>query len=173
LALLLATFVALGARLQRVAATPELNSRADSSELTIVAANVQLLLIAPDGKQTGYDPKTRKIVKAIPNSAYNEDALLAYDTGAVDPNTTQTIDVKHPPAGKYRLVVSSGTAADGEEYEVQVKLYARDGSDARIARITGTAERGRTANYELQIAAGPQAELILDFTPVKNGTRSP
>ncbi len=151
--------VACSASAQQQRTKAEQNSGA-ASELRIVAANVQLLLIAPDGKETGYDPKTRKIAKTIPGSAYNEDALLAYDSGRVDPNTTQTIDVKHPSAGKYRLVVSPGTAADGEEYEVRVHLYRPAGGEARNVRIAGTARRNKAATYEIQVKGEPP-ELCL------------
>lgn len=126
-----------------------------------MAANVQLLLISPDGKRTGYDPHSKEKFRTIPDSAYYEDALLAYDTGAVDPNTTQTIDVRDPGLGRYRLVVSPGTAADGEEYEVRVKLYLRNGSEVRVARIAGTAERGKAATYELRVSADPASVVIV------------
>lgn len=144
-----------------------LNSHSKSSELEIVAANVQLLLFAPDGKKTGYDPRAKKKFHAIPDSAYYEDALLAYDTGAVDLNTTQTIRVLHPQAGKYRLVVSPGTAANGEEYEVRVKLYTRNGGEARITRIAGTAERGKSSTYEFVVGFDPASVAIV------NGTAGP
>src|SRR5574340_608620 len=96
------------------------NTSEPASELRIEAANVQMLLIAPDAKETGYDPKSRKVLRVIPDSAYYEDALLAYDSGRVDPNTTQTIDVRRPAPGNYRLLISPGTATDGEEYEILV-----------------------------------------------------
>jgi hypothetical protein len=139
---------------QGTAKTP-LPYKEDQSELTVVAAKVQMLLIAPGGKKTGYDPKSRKVVRGIPNSAYYQDALLQYDSGRVDPNTTQTIDLKRPQAGPFRLVVSPGTAADGEEYEIHVNLYLQGGGEARMARIAGTMEAGRSTVYELSVSAEP------------------
>lgn len=125
----------------------------EQAELRIVAAKVQMLLIAPDGRKTGYDPRSKGTVGTIPKSRYDQDALLAYDTGAVDLNTTQTIDVRHPAEGRYRLVVSPGGAADGEEYEVHIHLYLRDGIDVKTARIAGTAKSGKVATYELSVDA--------------------
>lgn len=136
-------------------------AHAVNAELTIVAANVQMLLIAPDGKETGYDPKLQKQVRTVPGSAYYQDALLAYDSGRVDPNTTQTIDVGHAVAGTYKLVVSAGTAAEGEEYEVRIRLSRRDGSEAAIARITGTAEREKPASYELRVSVDPGGVTVV------------
>ena len=131
-------------------------------ELTVVAADVQLLLIAPGGKETGYDPQSKKVVKGIAHSAYDQDALLAFDSGRVDPSTTQTLTVKRPNAGTYRLVVSQGTAADGEEYEVRITLDRLGGYEAGIVRITGTATRGNSTTYELKVKADPANVVIVN-----------
>jgi hypothetical protein len=135
------------------------------SELSIVAAKVQMLLIAPDGRRTGFEPKSQKIIKAIPNSAYYQDALLQYDSGRVDPNTTQTIDVKRPPIGRYRLLVTPGTAADGEEYDIRVNLYLQGGGETRTTRIAGTAEAGKIANYELRVNVEPPGVVVVEKLP--------
>jgi hypothetical protein len=161
-ALLVASIAAPAAWPQRAATKPALNVHPASGELNIVAANVQLLLIAPDGRKTGYDARSKKKLRAIPESTYDEDALLAYDTGAVDLNTTQTLNVRHPLAGKYRLMVSSGSLADGQEYEVQVHLYRRDGSEASIVRLAGTVKRDAPATYEFELRSGPAGATIVN-----------
>jgi hypothetical protein len=163
--------VGLGAPPQRSATKPEPNARLDSGELNIVAANVQLLLIAPDGKETGYDPKTKKRLRAIPESTYDEDALLAYDTGAVDLNTTQTLNVRHPVAGKYRLVVSSGSLADGQEYEIRVHLYRSDGSEAANIRLAAAARAAKPATYEFDLRTSPESSLVVSHTPTATRAR--
>lgn len=155
------TVGALEARQHQAGTKGGLPSRKDRGELSLVAADVQLLLIAPGGKETGYDPKSKKILKEIPGSVYYQDALLAYDSGRVDPNTTQTLNVQQPVAGKYRLIVSRGSAADGEEYEIRVHLYGADGGDARDVRIAGTSKRGDTATYELLLRLGPAKAIVV------------
>ncbi len=132
-------------------AAPAPNTPSISNELIITAANVQLLLIAPDGKRTGYDPKTKKQYRAIPESGYFQDALPAYDTGRTDLSTTQTINVQHPAAGKYRLIVSGGSAPSGESFDVRVKIYRNESSKAGKARIAGTIKSGVPNVYELQL----------------------
>lgn len=139
---------------------PVKTNSAAGSELRIVAANVQLLLIAPDGKKTGYDPKLQKEMRAIPDSAYYQDALLAYDSGRVDPNTTQTIDVRHPRTGQYKLLVSQGTAADGEEYEILVHLYRSEGSEVPVLRLSGTAKSGAPAAFKFVLDNGAARRLL-------------
>lgn len=148
----------------------ELSSRKNGSELRIVAANVQMLLIAPDGKKTGYDAKLKQKVHGISDSAYYEDALLAFDSGRVDPNTTQTIDVRNPVAGKYRLKVTPGTAPDGEEFEIQVSLSLRSG-DERNARVAGTAERKKPSSYEITVNA--ESEVLKIATPAARSAGNP
>ena len=145
------------------------DSARKGSELSIVAANVQMLLVAPSGKKTGFEAKSQKIAREIPNSAYYQDALLEYDSGRVDPNTTQTLDVKKPQAGRYRLLVAPGTAADGEEYEIRVTLYLQRGDEARTARIAGTAEHDTTATYEIRVSGG--AEGTVAVKQVSQSTR--
>jgi hypothetical protein len=140
---------------QQTVTKPYRNSSANAIELSIVAAKVQMLLSAPNGKKTGFEPKPQKIVKEIPNSSYYQDALLQYDSGRVDPNTTQTIDVKQATPGKYRLIVSQGNAADGEEYEIHVNLYLQPRGETRTARIAGAARRGKVATYDLSVSAVP------------------
>lgn len=146
---------------QRAAAIPRAKSQRNRSELKIVAADVQLLLIAPNGRETGYDPKTRKEIKTISDSAYYQDALLAYDTGRTDLSTTQTIDVQHPAAGKYRLIVSGSGLPNGESYEVRVTLYRADGNEAGNARIARSVERDKTETYELRVGADPATVAIV------------
>ena len=97
----------------------------------------------------------------IPESGYYEDALLVYDSGRADPNTTQTIDVKQPGPGKYRLIISPGTAADGEEYEIHVNLYLHGGGESRTARIAGTAEHAKIATYELRVSVEPPEIAVI------------
>jgi hypothetical protein len=144
----------IGAGARRVDATVQASkTQADAGELSILAADVQLLLIAPDGKATGYDARTEKQVREIPASSYFEDAQLAFDSGRVDTSTTQTLHVQRPPAGKYRLVISPGNLADGEGYEVRVRLYRRDGSEAASARIDGKVKHGEAVEYEVELGA--------------------
>lgn len=123
--------------------------RADSGELQIAAADVQLLLIAPDGKKTGYDPKAKRQVRGIPEASYFEDALAEFDSGRVDRSTTQKLQVQRPRVGKYRLVVSPGYLEDGQRYEVRVKLYREDSSLAANARIDGTVKGHEAAEYDV------------------------
>lgn len=149
------------AQTQKTSAATGTNKVA-GSELSIVAAKVQMLLIAPGGKKTGFEAKSQTIVKEIPESAYYQDALLQYDSGRVDTDTTQTIDVKQPMPGKYRLIVSPGTAADGEEYEIRVNLYSQEGGDARTARIAGMAEHGTVATYDLTVSGEPATVVVTD-----------
>jgi hypothetical protein len=137
------------------------SSGAKGSELSIVAAKVQILLIAPNGRKTGFEPKSERIVKEIANSAYYQDALLQYDSGRVDPNTTQTLDVKQATPGKYRLIVSQGNAADGEEYEIHVNLYLQPRGETRTARIAGTVKAAKLATYELSVSAGPAMVVVV------------
>jgi hypothetical protein len=153
--------VACSASAQKAATSAKTNPQASASELRIVAADVQMLLIAPDGKKTGFDPKLKTKFRAIADSAYYEDALLAYDSGRVDPNTTQTIDVRNPKPGRYKLVVSSGTAADGQEYEVRLNLYSGDGDDAR-ARISGTVNHSKATTFEIRVSNNPPGFKVVD-----------
>jgi len=154
-ALLSLTSWAVPAVWAQQAARPSAKPRPNGSELKIVAADVQMLLIAPNGRETGYDPKTKKIIKGIAASAYYQDALLAYDTGRTDLSTTQTIDVQHPAAGKYRLVVTGDGLPDGESYAVRATLYRPDGGEADIAHIAGQVKRGKTETYELRVTSEP------------------
>jgi hypothetical protein len=140
---------------QQTRTKPHRNSGANALELSIVAAKVQLLLIAPGGKKTGLEAKLQKTVKEIPHSSYYQDALLQYDSGRVDPNTTQTIDVKEATPGKYTLIVSQGNAENGEDYEIHINLYLQPSGETRTARIAGTAERGKLSTYELSVSAAP------------------
>lgn len=151
-------------------ATPTIKRTSESaSELRIVAANVQMLLTASNGKETGYDPKSRKTLRAIADSDYYEDALLAFDSGRVDPNTTQAIDVRQPVQGTYRLLVSSGTAADGEEYEILIHLYRNDGSEAPIVRLSGTAKQNAPTVFEFELKGSPPRSALLRPPPDKPG----
>jgi hypothetical protein len=145
---------ACGGGLLRASAPPSAKPVAVRSELSIVAADVQLLLIAPDGKKTGYDPRAKKQVREIPGASYFEDALAEFDSGRVDRSTTQTLQVRRPQAGNYRLVVSPGYLEDGERYEVRVKLYRGDGSEAANARIDGTVKGREAVEYEVMLSGG-------------------
>lgn len=146
---------------QRTGAKTATAWRADGGELRIVAADVQLLLIAPDGKETGYDPRAKKEVREIPRSSYFEDALAAFDSGRVDRSTTQTLAVRRPQAGKYRLMVSAGYLTSGEQYEARVTLYRRDSSEAASVRIAGMAERGRAAAYEVVLGGSGGKAMVV------------
>lgn len=157
-------FLCLGisaAASQRTGAKTATAWRTDSGELQIVAADVQLLLIAPNGKETGYDPRAKKQVREIAGASYFEDALAEFDSGRVDRSTTQTLQVQRPRAGKYRLVVSPGYLENGERYEVRVKLYREDSSEAANARIEGTVEGRVAVEYEVELGGDDEKALIV------------
>jgi len=139
---------------------------ANAAELKIAGRDVQMLLIAPGGRKTGYEAKSGKIVRGIADSGYFEDALLAFDSGRADNSTTQTIDVRRPAAGDYKLMVMAGKLADGERYEVRATLYRADGGEAGTVRIDGKAWHGHAASYELKIAGAPgRLELLSGRRP--------
>jgi hypothetical protein len=141
---------------------PQTNFPSDDSELNIVANGVGLLLIAPDGRETGYDPESKKEYQAIPDSEYSADALAADDgSGEVNPSTTQTINVRQPISGKYRLEVSAGGLAEGEAYKIRASLYLRDGNEVPEVSLTGAAMPSVPDVYEFQLSTDPRSSLTI------------
>lgn len=109
-------------------------TESDFSFITIASIN-QILVTAPDGKRTGFDPDLSAVIEEIPGSSYYFESAVSDPTGENPPLSDDQ--------GAYWLMLPTPSAGD---YKVQV--IAKNGDDYNFALYS----YDKDANYELNIA---------------------
>ncbi len=79
----------------------------------------ELLIADPQGRVTGFDPRTGQSYNEIPGSSYSVTRLDDDETGALGPETKE-LDIRQPAAGEYVLdVVGTGVGT----YDLEINAY--------------------------------------------------
>jgi hypothetical protein len=137
----------------------------DGSELDLWAnGDTDLLLVAPNGSQTGFDPKTQTRANEIVASAYATDQLEDGSGATVDSGVFHSIQVRQPAQGTYSVVVS-GVAAS--PYTLRIVPYSQDASNQPPLLVPGIAGIGSTSTFTVQFdplsGSVPQVTRIATF----------
>jgi hypothetical protein len=109
----------------------------DLSMLEISAHSpVHLLLVDPQGRQTGYDPRSGEYWDEIPMGGYLVDTITA-PSGLSLPESKLVL-ISKPTQGRYLLRAIGYEAGD---YRIDVQQTFPDGS-TQVTSFTGSAENG-------------------------------
>ena len=132
----------------------------DESSLTITAgSNVELLVVDPNGRRTGYRTSTGDL-EEIPESVYFRDSLANDQTGAPPDEITHLVHIEHPVQGSYQIVL---TGIHHGPYSVSVEPFSQDGSPQTPTLIQGTAPvNSSTFPFQYSSTPGPVTSTVLD-----------
>lgn len=137
--------------------------------------NVEIMVIDPAGKRTGFVPTTGAVVEEIPNSEYFRDTLANVETGGPPVDTSHQIQIDQAAAGTYQVIVTSRKQG---QYSISVDTFSSDGKP-QIPRtiIQGTTQTG-SSSFQIQYVSTPGSnstiaaqscawisELSVPFTP--------
>jgi len=119
---------------------------------------VELLLTAPDGSQTGFNPLTNTIVHLIPSSAYLINQLIDDEThGPPLTPELKELAVFGPSGGQYTLqVISTGNGP----YTIDITAYDNAGTQ-QVQSFTGTAATGVTSQFKIGYSSTPGVALTV------------
>jgi hypothetical protein len=94
----------------------------------------ELLLIDPQSRKVGNDPRTSKTYAEIPNSSYERESIADDVSGAPGPETA-IIYVGNPESGEYCLQVI-GRESSGYDLEIRGYDCEMDPADAMFTNVT-------------------------------------
>jgi PKD repeat protein len=125
---------------------------------------VRFLVIAPDGRRTGFDPGTQTFVNEDSNVSYAELGAWADPLGEIPPGPLASfLTLRGAPAGTYRFEVygsANGTAT-----------YSFDAIDQRgktnLGGLSDVISAGEVRKYEVQYAPGGTSTVaqVSSFKP--------
>jgi hypothetical protein len=125
----------------------------DLSSVTLdVDTPADLLVIAPTGQRTGYDPTTGTRSQDIPQSAHFRDAIDDDITGEPATDVGHIVEISGPPQGLYQVVV---TGLEPGSYALAVRPFSQNGSAEPMVALLGIAGPGTTATFQVQLATIP------------------
>jgi len=128
------------------------------SGLGIVAGSpVELLIVAPNGQETGFDPALGKVVEQIASSDYYTESVGDDTGGGADTNPVKKIEVVTPSAGQYTLKVI-GTGSGG--FTLFISGYDDNGEES-METFTGTTSPGTTLTYDVQYSPSPGSQIVV------------
>jgi hypothetical protein len=138
---------------------------ADGTARPIVVINMHspadVLVTAPDGKRTGFDPTTGQFVTQIPGSSYSDEGGVDSDngTGTTTPQY-RSLQISNPAAGAYKIQL---TGTGNGSYRMEI--ISRDTSSI-IAKqnIIGSITTGSTQQFNMQYSP-VQAEVASVVSP--------
>lgn len=112
----------------------------------------EIVVTAPDGKKTGFDPIKNLIYDDIPNSGYEIEALDDDETGQPDNHPEKVVDIGGGVDGEY-IVQITGTGSG--TYDLDVMRVNANGNFQDRTEITGIPiEPGVVHQYSLTYSVG-------------------
>jgi hypothetical protein len=133
----------------------------DPSELDFsVVDTATLLVTAPDGTQTGFNPNTGKVVQTASDAAYFvQDNAVDTDGGSEAPTSvTYFVDWGFPINGSYTVQLN-GLALG--TYELAVTAFNINGGREVSAVVNGVASVGSTSSFQIQYVPTPGATATI------------
>ena len=94
----------------------------------------ELLLIDPQGRKVGNDPRTSETCTEIPNASYEHESIADDVSGAPGPETA-IIHIGNPASGEYSLRVI-GRESSGYDLEIRGYDCEMDPADAMFTNVT-------------------------------------
>lgn len=119
---------------------------------------IQFLITDPNGKQTGYQPRTNAYITAIPQSSYGTDTgIAAIDGQSSKAPESLIFNENNPVNGTYTLqVYNTGNGP------YKIDFMSMTGSqNATHTVITGTAKTGKTDTYLVTISSASDKPIII------------
>jgi hypothetical protein len=124
----------------------------DVSGMDIAASDaVELLIIDPLGRRTGFDQGTEQDIEEIPQSAYTREGYDSADSDVESMTESHMADIFQPVAGNYRMILigqKEGT------YTLQVNAFERDGRRQPPIILTGSIQLGMTNSFDIPFDPG-------------------
>jgi len=130
----------------------KISSGNDPSELDFsVVDNATLLVTAPDGTQTGFDPSTGQVLKGSPQSAYFAiDNAVDTDVVSIPPtSTTYSVQWGLPPVGTYTVQLNGLAVAT---YALAVNAFDANGNPGASVTVPGIAGVGSISSFQVQFS---------------------
>ena len=131
---------------------------APMSGLLIQAGSpVSMLVVAPNGQETGLNPVTGNIVQQIPASDYYTESI-GDDTGAgANTPPVEKIEIGTPASGQYTLQV---TGTGNGSFTLWFVGYDTD-ANSSIQTVTGTVTTGQVFGYGISYSSVPGSQITL------------
>jgi len=123
---------------------------------------IEIVMTAPDGSQTGYNPLTDTRSNSISSSAYIDNQLASDAThGAPLTDLLKELTVPGAADGKYTIQIF-GTG--NGPYDIDVTYYDNIGNDPQTKTISGITAPGVVSNISVQYSSAPGAGATLTAT---------
>ncbi len=126
------------------------SSPQDRSFLTVMVGNARLLIVDPNGAQTGLHAASGAEITEIPGSSVFVDAIDDDVTGAADTSFTVNVGIPNPE-GTYRVLV----VGMGRPSELRVDVYSVDGSAQPLILVPLSLEKGSRREFRLDVNTAP------------------
>lgn len=128
---------------------------------SVAAELPELAMVATDGRRTGFDPATKRVLSQLPGADYSSDPGLSDDDGAPGDSASaastpgidsRVVDVPAHPGERYTLEVM---ASDPGTFMLNVHLVRPDGGTAADSSVHALSfGRGQVRRFAVRIGAG-------------------
>lgn len=127
--------------------------------------SVELLVTAPNGLQTGFDPLTGQHVRQISSSSYLVAPLPDVSGAGGSPPETRKVAISMPVAGLYTVqAIGQGPG----RFTIEFAGIDSQGA-ATVRQFSGTAGRGATFVYYVRYSPTPGSKIaVTPLVPLQN-----
>jgi len=115
-----------------------------------MVGNARLLIVDPNGAQTGLHAASGAEITEIPGSSVFVDAIDDDVTGAAATSFAVNVGIPNP-AGTYRVLV----VGMGRPSELRVDVYSVDGSAQPLILVPLSLEKGSRREFRLDVNTAP------------------
>jgi PKD repeat protein len=125
-----------------------------------VSDSADVLVADPLARLTGYDPTSRSIREAIPQSVHFSDSLESNDSnGAPGTNTARQVEIFQPLQGKYQIFLVGSNAGP---YQLTLRGFTQAGAPMTPLVLSGTRESNTIVSF--QVNFGNSSVTLQTFT---------
>jgi hypothetical protein len=136
----------------------------DPSALDFTVVDTATLLVtAPDGSKTGFDPVSGQVLKGLPQSAYfAQDNSIDTDTETVDATSVAySVDYSFPPDGTYTVQL---VGLQSDTYQLTINAFDVNGSHENYIVKSGVATKGSSSSFQVKFSSVPGATTTVTRT---------
>jgi hypothetical protein len=129
---------------------------------------IQLLLIDPTSKETGFDPTNTQIKFEISSSSYFEDRVDSDDEITAHVGPVKFLDIVKPSGGQYNLeVIGEGVGT----YSLDINITDNNGNSTGTT-VFGVTDSGNISTFSTNVSTTPGQALVVKRKATIPSTRA-
>ena len=120
-----------------------------------------MLLTDPNGRHTGYDTATGKVLQQIPNSYFSAQATTNIENTTSSSPADYFLDVQNPSDATYELTLIGGQ--DTNSYDLTMVTFSANGSRQSADELKGVIISNEKKNFQINLSTASDTSSTISL----------